>query len=157
MLGTLVTTRVSILLDPLSIRTKKKSTSMYASVCISQYIYLKFEFILNLQFQPSTIEFILISLLSIFATSFSSEKPDSRLLICSILSTQRVVSELLTHKPMKNKARSNQLLITYSVPGVGGPWQQIRKINNQIRLQSSQGGLRLPGVLRCPSVAISLP
>lgn len=97
MLGMLVTTRVSILLDPLSIRTKKKnSSSMYASVCISQYMYLKFEFILNLQFQPSTIEFILISLLSIFATSFSSEKLDSRLLICSILSTQRVVSELLT-------------------------------------------------------------
>lgn len=98
---------------------------MCECVCIyiyTFYIYLKFEFILNFQFQPSTIEFILISLLSIFATSFSREKPDSRLLICSILSTQRVVSELLIHKPMKNKARSNQLLIAYSVPGVGGPW-----------------------------------
>ena len=131
------------------------SIYIYMCVCVyvyiyTLYIYLKLEFTLNLQFQPSTIEFILISLLSIFATSFSSEKYDPRLLICSILSTQRVVSELLTHKPMKNKARSNQLLITYSMPGVGGPWQQIRKINNQIRLQSSQGELRLPGVLRLP-------
>ena len=136
------------------------SIYIYMCVCVyiyTLYIYLKFEFTLNLQFQPSTIEFILISLLSIFATSFSSEKSDPGLLICSILSTQRVVSELLTHKPMKNKARSNQLLITYSMPCVGGPWQQIRKINNEIRLQSSQGELRLPGVLRCPSVAISLP
>lgn len=119
------------------VRTKKKIVHLcmllYVSlkkyICVSVYvyiytfyIYLKFEFILNFQFQPSTIEFILISLLSIFATSFSREKPDSRLLICSILSTQRVVSELLIHKPMKNKARSNQLLIAYSVPGVGGPW-----------------------------------
>lgn len=38
---------------------------------------------------------------------------------------------------MKNKPRSNQLLITYSVPGVGGPWQQMNFINDEIRLQLS--------------------
>ena len=75
---------------------------LYLSVYIlSPYIYisiyLKYEFILNLQFQRSITGFILIFPLSIFATSFSNEKPDSRLLICSTLNTQKVVSALLTH------------------------------------------------------------
>lgn len=68
------------------------------SLCIyTLSIYLKYELTLNLQFQCSTTGFILIFPLSIFATSFSNEKPDSRLLICSTLNTHKGVSALLTH------------------------------------------------------------
>lgn len=57
--------------------------------------------------------------------------------ICSVFAYPER-SFRLANSDAYEKQTSNQLLSTYSVPGVGGPWQQIRrKINDEIRSQSS--------------------
>ena len=97
--------------------------------CISLYIYIKnYEYILTLSISAHH-RFVLASSLCFFEIAFSnSEKPGSHYpqyiyLFAQSWYIQKVVSELLTHTPVKNKSPGTSLVVQWvrlHAPSAGG-------------------------------------